>query len=135
MMCQLYGDEEYAEHIKIGKEYWFCFPGNSDVYKEAFGKNAEPTGGFWAKIKITFIRSECMFYVLSDYPNVKEHFASIRSFLAAQMEPAILDLNRENFCHHIDSKLARDFGIEEDIWLGPDEFDQTHTKVIPRKDS
>jgi len=88
-LSDLYGRDGYAPHIEVGREYWWNWPTNSDVYKK--------TQKSWHKIQITYIRSGCMFYFLTDAPEVGEFFAPIKCFftstlILAEIDP-IKDLN------------------------------------------
>jgi len=83
VISDLYGRDEYEKALKVGREYWWNWPGDSTIGKLY--------GNGWYKIRITYIRSHCMFYVFSDYPNVPEQFCGFNCFLASSLELA--DLN------------------------------------------
>ena len=78
----LYG-KKYKEHIEVGREYWWCFPENSDVYKQ--------TGKHWNKLKISCYRSRVYFYVLCDDTYYPECHFDENSILAETLEYAQID--------------------------------------------
>ena len=82
-LSELYGRDGYQSHIEVGKEYWYFFGEDSDIFRE--------TQKHWNKIRITYIRSGCMFYVFPDSPNVKEEFCPVSCFMASQFIIAELD--------------------------------------------
>lgn len=97
VLYELYKDN-YQSHIEVNREYWYYFvEGNEIAYK--YGS------GFY-KIKITYIRSGCLFYVFSDYEDIAEQFCPINCFMTARLEFAeinpvedlkdIIDLNVES---------------------------------------
>lgn len=82
-LCDLYGNDNYEQHIEVGKEYWYYFGTDSDV-----GRKYGP-GDY--KLKVTYIRSGCLFYVLSDYPDIEEDFCPTNCFMASQFVVAKLN--------------------------------------------
>ena len=84
VLYDLYGEDNYQDHIEIGREYWCLFPA-SDIIKYSG----------WYKIKITYIRSNCVFYVFSDHPEISEQFCGINSFLISSLEFAELDPEKD----------------------------------------
>lgn len=91
----MYGRDGYQSHVEKGKEYWNYFSRDSEISEG------------WYKIKITYIRSGCMFYIFSDYPEVKERFCPLSCFFTSALvltdiDP-VKDLN--NFGDDIDKKL------------------------------
>lgn len=98
MISDLYGRDNYQNYITIGKEYWWNFPENSDVYRA--------TKIFWHKLKITYIRSGCIFYQILDAPNLEEQFCSINCFLASSLILAELD-PIQDLKFNIDIELAK----------------------------
>lgn len=80
---KLYGKDNYQSHIKVGKEYWWCFFDEKDV-----------TPG-WHKIRITYLRSGIVFYVMTDMPEVPERNFAVGSLMAATLVPAELDPTRD----------------------------------------
>ena len=82
-LSELYGKDNYQSHIEVGREYWWYFDSYSDIYKKY--------GPGWYKIKVTYIRSGCMFYIFSNYPDIKEDFCPINCFLASSLVFAEID--------------------------------------------
>jgi len=83
MISDLYGRNDYQKAIKVGREYWWNWPANSTI--------GELYGSGWYKMKVTYIRSHCMFYIFSDYPDVPEQFCGFDCFLASSL--VLADLN------------------------------------------
>ena len=83
MLSDLYGRDNYQSHIEVGREYWYYFSEGSQAYNL--------THKYWNKIKITYIRSGCLFYVLSDVPEFKEEFCPTSCFMASTFVCAELD--------------------------------------------
>ena len=54
-LSDLYGKDNYHSHIEEGREYWYYFSGENKI--------SEKYGNGWYKIKVTYIRSGCMFYI------------------------------------------------------------------------
>lgn len=102
---ELYGLDNYQSHIEVNREYWYYFTKYSEI----------PVG--WHKIKITYIRSGCAFYVLSDIPEIPENFFPISCFMAASLVFAEIDPNKD----------LNDFGDELDKLIY--RFDDEHTIV------
>lgn len=94
-LSDLYGKDNYQSHIEEGREYWYYFP-RTDELKEG-----------WYKIKVTYIRSGCLFYIFSDYPEIKESFCPINCFMASAFIFAEIDPTKDlaNFGDDIDKKL------------------------------
>lgn len=97
-LSDLYGRNGYQSHIKVGREYWhYCLPQEDS---QLYG---------WHKIRITYIRSNCAFYVFSDVPEIPEQYFPIRCFMASKLVYAdinpIIDL--ENFGTELDKKMYR----------------------------
>ena len=83
-ISDLYGrNGGYENALKVGREYWWNWPGNTII--------GQKHGAGWHKIRITYIRSHCMFYIFPDYPDVPEQFCGFGSFLAASL--VLADLN------------------------------------------
>lgn len=78
-LSDLYGQDNYQSHIEEGREYWYYFP-RTDELREG-----------WYKIKVTYIRSGCLFYIFSDYPEIKERFCPINCFMASAFIFAEID--------------------------------------------
>ena len=79
----LYGDEKYIDHIEVGRVYWYFWDSESDVY--------ELTKQHWNKIRITYIRSGAIFYMLEDFPDYPEHYFPVNCFMAMYLEYAEID--------------------------------------------
>lgn len=82
-LCDLYGRDNYQSHIEVGREYWYYF-----------SREPEFNEG-WYKIKITYIRSGCAFYVLSDLPEIQERFFPVSCFMAATLVFAEIDPSKD----------------------------------------
>jgi len=82
-MKNLYGENNYHNHFKYNSEYWYGFPDNDEIVLL--------TGKSLHKLKITNIRSGCIFYVLPEYPSIPEKFVSAKSLMCAFMVPCVLD--------------------------------------------
>ena len=81
-LYDLYGNE-YASHIEVGKEYWEYFETGKEIYKK--------TGQNYNKIKVTYIRSGCMFYTFCEAPELAEEYCSINSYMAMNLIVAEID--------------------------------------------
>ena len=101
MISDLYGMDNYESHIKIDDEYWYFFAENTEAYKA--------THKHWNKIRITYIRSGCLFYVLSDAPEVKEDFCPISCFMTSQFVLTELDPVKDlkGLLDNIDTEAAK----------------------------
>lgn len=83
VISDLYGRDGYSSHIEVGKEYWFFFSEDTDIFRES--------NKHWNKLKITYIRSGCLFYEFTDYPNIKEEFCPVNCFMTSQFILGELD--------------------------------------------
>jgi hypothetical protein len=101
MISDLYGIDKYKSYIKVGNEYWHYFLGNTEEY--------EATHKYWNKIRITYIRSGCLFYILPDAPEVKEGFCPIDCFMTSRFVLAELDPVKDlkDLLHNIDTEAAK----------------------------
>lgn len=101
MISYLYGKDKYQSYIKLNKEYWYYFDENTEIFK-ASHKN-------WNKLRITYIRSGCLFYNFPDYPNVKENYCPINCFMTSRFVLAELDPIKDlkNIINDIDSEAAK----------------------------
>ena len=86
---ELYGDEKYIDHIEVGRSYWYFWGSDSDVYQY--------TKQHWNKIRITYIRSGAVVYILEEFPDYPERYFSDKCFMAmtlvyAEINP-VKDLN------------------------------------------
>ena len=94
-LSDLYGRDGYRSHIEEGREYWGFFSRDSEIDEG------------WYKIKITYIRSGCMFYMFSNYPEVKERFCPLGCFFTSVLVPTDIDpvKDLDNFGNDIDKKV------------------------------
>lgn len=79
----LYGKDEYQSHIEVGREYWYFFDNNTDVF--------EATHKCWNKIRVTYIRSGCVFYDFPDNPELDEEFCPLNCLMTSEFEFAEID--------------------------------------------
>ena len=98
-LVKLYGGNNYQSHIELGREYWYFFLENSDVFKK--------TKRHWNKIRITYLRSGCAFFICVNEPGIAEDFFSINSFMASRLVFAEIDplKDLDNFGSDMDKKL------------------------------
>lgn len=82
-LVDLYGRDNYQSHIEEGREYWWCFPHTSEIY--------EKTHQDWHKLKVTYVRSKCFFYVFTDTDAMDEQFCAVDSIMGASLVFAELD--------------------------------------------
>lgn len=97
ILYELYKDD-YQSHIEVDREYWYYFLNGNEI--------ADKYGSGFYKIKITYIRSGCLFYVFSDHKDIAEQFCPIDCFMTSRFEFAeinpvedlkdIIDLNTES---------------------------------------
>lgn len=127
MLSDLYGRDDYQSHIELGREYWWCWPTNSDIYRK--------TGKCWHKIKVTYIRSGCMFYLLDDAPELGEFFCPIECILAstliyAEIDP-IKDLGDKlgdieaakiKYCFNTEHTIVKNWPNEKEIEVDEDDL-------------
>jgi len=71
--------KDYPSHIKVNREYWYYFATKGNKIVDKYGS------GYY-KIKITYIRSGCLFYIFSDYKDIAEQFCPINCFMTSQFE-------------------------------------------------
>lgn len=128
MVSDLWGRNNYQSHIELGREYWWKFPWNSEIY--------EKTGQDWHKLKITYLRSGCMFYILTDAPEIEEQFCAINSFFGASLILAdidpIKDLGEDKlgdietakikYCFNTDHTIVKKWPNEREIEINEDEL-------------
>lgn len=86
-LYDLYGKDEYHLHIEVNREYWYYFTTESNIAKKY--------GSGWYKIKVTYIRSGCMFYIFSDYEDMDEEFCPLRCFMTSQFEFAEINPKKD----------------------------------------
>lgn len=121
-LSELYGRDGYQSHIEVGKEYWCFFEEDSEIFRE--------THKHWNKIKITYIRSGCLFYVFPDNPNVKEEFCPVScewaaTFVLADLDPVkdlsdlITDINTDAakvmYCFNDERTIVRNWPNEKTV--------------------
>lgn len=82
-LCDLYGRDGYQPHIKEGEDYWYFFEEDTDIFRE--------TKEHWNKLRVSYVRSGCLFYCFPDHPDVKEQFCPVNCFMASQFIVAELD--------------------------------------------
>jgi len=82
-LYKLFGDD-YQTHLEVGREYWWYFASRDSGIANKYGNG-------WYKIKITYIRSGCLFYIFSDYPDIKENFCPVNCFMASTFVLAEID--------------------------------------------
>lgn len=78
-LSTLYGNDNYQSHIELGRDYWYYFSKDNDI-----------TEG-WHKIRITYIRSGCVFYFFPELPEIDERFFPINCFMASSLVYAEID--------------------------------------------
>ena len=83
-LASLFG-EKYAEHIQVGKKYWWFFDDTSEVYRK--------TNTHWNKLEITYIRSGIVFYTVENIE--EEYHFQIGSIMSEGLEPEFLDPIKE----------------------------------------
>ena len=86
-LYDLYGKDEYHLHIEVDREYWYYFTTESNIAKKY--------GSGWYKIKVTYIRSGCMFYIFSDYEDIDEDFCPLKCFMTSQFEFAEINPKKD----------------------------------------
>ena len=83
-LASLFG-EKYADHILVGKKYWWFFDDTSEVYRK--------TNTHWNKLEITYIRSGIVFYTVENIE--EEYHFQIGSIMSEGLEPEFLDPIKE----------------------------------------
>ena len=86
-LSDLYGRDKYHSHIEVNREYWYYFAGESKI--------SDKYGNGWYKLKVTYIRSGCMFYIFPDYADIEEDFCPIHCFMTSMFEFAEIDPNKD----------------------------------------
>lgn len=82
-LCDLYGRDGYQSHIYVGDEYFYYFDENTEIFRKSHKH--------WNKLRVSYVRSGCMFYCFPDYPGIKEDFCPISCFMAGSLVVANLD--------------------------------------------
>lgn len=100
-ISDLWGRDGYQSHIKVDDEYWYFFNEDSDIFRAS--------QQHWNKIKITYVRSGCLFYVFPDYPEIKEEFCPVSCFMTSTFVMAELDPVKDlkDLITDIDSDTAK----------------------------
>jgi len=127
MLSDLYGRDNYQSHITLGREYWWFCPSNHDLFMLTH-KN-------FVKIKVTYIRSRCMFYILPDFPEVDEQFCAIDSFFASSLILADIDPIKDlgdslgyievaklKYCFNTEHTIVNNWPNEQEIEIDEDEY-------------
>ena len=129
----LYG-KEYQSHIEVGREYWYFFDTNSDIFKA--------TGKCWNKLRVTYIRSGCVFYDFPDVPNVPEDFCPLNCIMTSQFELSeidpIVDLDNMDsgaitkLIFYFDDKhtIVHNWPNEREVEIGYEELNKLSTLEI-----
>ena len=115
MLEDLYGRNCYPYHIQEGDEFWYFFHEGTDEYRK--------THENWHKIKVTYVRSGCMFYVLTDAPHIPEQYCPISCFMTSQLIPAELDPVKDL------NSIYGDLDLDTDAAKLKYHFDDSHTVV------
>ena len=127
VISDLYGKDNYQKHIKKGKEYWYFFEEGTDIYKA--------THKHWNKLRITYIRSGCLFYDFPEVPEVKEDFCPINCFMTStfvlsEIDP-IKDLKKVlgnieaakiQYCFDDEHTIVKNWPNEKEIEVDEDEI-------------
>lgn len=103
-LTSLYGRENYQSHIKKGREYW-CY------FSREEGINAG-----WYKIKVTYVRSGCMFYRITNHPEIEERFCATSCYMASTLVVSDIDPSKDlkDFDDETTKKLYR-FNTEHTV--------------------
>ncbi len=133
VVSDLWGRDNYQEHIVVGREFWWCYPSAHDIAILA-RRN-------WVKIKVTYIRSGCMFYICPDFPYIDEQFCAIDSVFAstlilAEIDP-IKDLGDKlgdieaaklKYCFNTDHTVVHNWPNEREIEIDENKY---YSKISP----
>ena len=101
MISDLYGENDYEKALKVNREYWYYFDESTEIFKASHKH--------WNKLRITYIRSGCLFYDFPEYSDVKERFCPIQCFMASRFVFAELDPIKDlkDLVKDIDSEAAK----------------------------
>ena len=128
VLSDLYGRDGYQSHIELGREYWYYFDEKTQAFKL--------THKYWNKIKITYIRSGCLFFILPDVPEFKEEFFPINCYMAsililAEIDP-IKDIGKEllgnidaakiKYCFNTEHTIVKNWPNEKEIEVDEEEI-------------
>ena len=121
-LSDLYGSDDYQSHIELNREYWYYFSRDSEISEG------------WYKIRITYIRSGCAFYVFSDLPEIPERYFPISCFMAsilifAEFDPTIdlenfgTDEDKKIYCFDTERTIIKNWPLEKEIDIEPNNSD------------
>ena len=126
-LSDLYGRDNYMSHIEVGREYWYYFAGENKI--------SNKYGPGWYKLKVTYIRSGCMFYIFPDYTDIEEGFCPICCFMTSIFEFAEIDPIKDlgdlledvevaklKYCFNTDHTIVKNWPNEHEIEI--DEHDE-----------
>ena len=119
-LSDLYGRDNYQSHIELNREYWYYFSRDSEIVEG------------WYKIRITFIRSGCVFYVFSDLPNIPERYFPVSCFMAsrlvfAEFDPIkdlpnlVTDEDKMRCCFDTEHTIVHNWNNEKEIEINEDD--------------
>ena len=125
-LSELYGRNGYQSHIEVNREYWYYFSRYTSPNGIALKEG-------WYKIRVTYIRSGCMFYVLSDFPEIEERFCPLDCFMASVLVVAEInptkdlkdfgsDLDKKLYCFDTEHTIVHNWSNEKEIDI--DESDE-----------
>jgi len=128
MISDLWGRDGYQSHIELGREYWYFFDENTAIFKK--------THHYWNKLKISYLRSGCMFYIFPDEPDVPEEFCPINCFIASQLVLAEIDPIKDigldmlgnleaakiKYCFNDEHTIVNNWPNEKEIEIDEDEL-------------
>ena len=117
-LSDLYSKNQYHSHIELNREYWYYFAGESKI--------SDKYGPGWYKLKVTYIRSGCMFYIFPDYPDIEEDFCPIHCFMTSLFELAEFDpttdlenfgtdINKKIYCFDTERTIIKNWPLEKEI--------------------
>lgn len=114
VMKDLYGKNFYYLYFKVNKEYW--------MYCDSTMTIGHLYGSGYYKIRITYLRSGCMFYIFSDYPDIPEEYCSTQCYLASTL--IIAELNpRKDLSQKFNDKV---YYFDDKLTVVED-WDNSHT--------
>lgn len=92
-LINLFGEDDYKNHIYVGRHFWYSFHKNTDEYIL--------TQQTFSKLCVTFIRGDVMFYVLEGYPE-REFSTKMDSVMCRFLILDELDPHKEMKLNDID---------------------------------
>jgi hypothetical protein len=128
VISDLWGRDGYQSHIEVGREYWYYFGENTQAYKL--------THKHWNKLKITYVRSGCLFFTLPDAPDFEEEFCPIKCFMTSQFVLAEIDPIKDigldmlgnleaakiKYCFNDEHTIVNNWSNEKEIEIDEDEL-------------